>query len=142
MKYFKTVIVCFVILALPNTTFGQDTYSKTTSELVFEDSSEKRFIETYVTEDALSLHFTVNCELKEGLIAVEIINSETGKNYGSFTVGGSKSDTPNQSSTVKENVISNIHKVIKSPTIGYYKINIVAENAKAELKVTVEQFYN
>ncbi|WP_299364366.1 hypothetical protein [Winogradskyella sp.] len=142
MKHLRTLIACFVILVIPTTVVSQDTFSKTTSELVFEGSSEERFIETYVTEDALSLHFIVNCKLTEGLIAVEITNAETGKNYGAFTIGGSKSDVPNQSSSVKENVLSDINKVIKSPATGYYRIKVKAKNAKAQLKVIVEQFYN
>ncbi|MCA0132185.1 hypothetical protein [Winogradskyella alexanderae] len=108
----------------------------------FENSSEERFIEVYVSENSLSVHFIVNCQLLKGSMSVLISNTDTGENYGSFAVGGSKTNNPQDNATFKENVKSDINKVINSPYLGFYTVKIKSEDANALLNVTIEQYAN
>ena len=135
----KHLLILMSLITLPFTLMAQDSFSKTTSELLFDNSTEERFIEIYVTEGTLSLRIKIDCELKNGDIAIDITKPEISKKYGSFHLGGSELKPPIEKSTVTENVVSNIKKVINSPETGYYRVEIRSEAALGELRVTVEQ---
>jgi len=136
----KLFVCCFLLVS--SLTQAQDSFSKTTSELSFENSSEERFIEVYVAENSLSVHFLVGCQLTQGSMSVLISNSDTGKNYGSISVGGSKTNEEKSNDTFREQVQSDITKVINSPEPGFYIVKIKTENAKALLNITIEQYAN
>jgi hypothetical protein len=141
-RLFKVLRVALVLCLFSTGLSAQDSFAKTTNELSFDRSSEERFIEVYVAENTLSVHFTVSCELTEGSMSLLISNSDTGKEYGSFSVGGSRTSSQQKSDSFKERVRSDINKVINGPQQGVYVIKIKAEDAIANLMVTVEQYTN
>jgi hypothetical protein len=136
----KGLVPLFFLLSF--LTQAQDSFSKTTSELSFENSSEERFIEVYVSENSLSVHFLVSCQLTQGSMSVIISNSDTGKNYGAISVGGSKTNQEQNNNTFTEQVQSDINKVINSPEPGFYVVKIKTQDAKALLNITIEQYAN
>jgi hypothetical protein len=133
-------IVLFCVIALPLGINAQDTILNTTSEIKIENSSDERYIETYVAEGTFQLGINISCFLDKGSLRVKIILEETGEIFGSFAVGGSTTKEKNKESKFTETVKSEINKVIKEPLPGNYIIKIIAENANASLNVNIQQF--
>ncbi|MFP4845706.1 hypothetical protein [Winogradskyella sp. PE311] len=140
------------LLFLPLLLISQNTTFSNTNHLNFKNSTEERIVKINVTEDIFQIDIRIHSMVQQGELSLEIykpINSSADSSLpgiirkemlGEFSIGGSEAIVTDNESNTKENVVSELNKILSDPSPGLYIVKFTSKKASGDVNISIVQY--